>query len=102
MQRFVLSAVLFLMSALAYGDNFGSYVGRVVAYWNDDGRSMTLVEPFAYIDPTGMRWDAPAGTRIDGASIPRFAWSIVGGPFEGKYRAPSVIHDVACIERKRD
>jgi hypothetical protein len=36
---------------------------------------------------------------VDGASIPKFAWSIIGGPFEGKYRDASVIHDVACVAR---
>lgn len=32
---------------------------------------------------------------------PRFAWSIIGGPFEGKYRKASVIHDVTCVEKAR-
>jgi hypothetical protein len=106
MQRLLVHAVLALFcvlrSAPAAADSYGSYVGRVVVQWNDDGRSMTLIEPFAYVDPKGVRWEAPVGTRIDGASIPRFAWSIVGGPFEGKYRASSVVHDVACNERRRD
>jgi hypothetical protein len=102
MKRIAASMVLLLFSAIACAENFGTYIGRVVATWNDDGRSMTLLEPFAHVDPNGVRWDAPAGTRIDGASIPRFAWSIVGGPFEGKYRASSVVHDVACNQRSRD
>jgi hypothetical protein len=28
------------------------------------------------------------------------AWTFIGGPFEGLYRNPSVIHDVACVQRR--
>jgi uncharacterized protein DUF1353 len=84
-----------------HGENFGKYIGRVVAQWDDSGREMVLTEPFGYLDPEGNKWDAPAGSKIDGASIPKFAWSFIGGPFEGKYRNASVIHDVACDEKQR-
>ncbi len=80
---------------------FGVYVGRVVAEWDTDGRHMILRKPFAYVDPFGVRWEAPEGSRVDGASIPQIAWSFIGAPFEGKYRDASVLHDVACVERKR-
>ena len=40
---------------------------------------------------------ARKGSRIDGASIPQVLWS-TGGPYEGKYRDASVIHDVYCDE----
>lgn len=83
------------------GDVWGRFVGTVVARWADDGRTMTLVEPFAYEDPRGERWDAPQGAVIDGASIPRGFWSLVGGPFEGRFRNASVVHDVACERRDR-
>lgn len=62
---------------------------------------MTLLQPFEFVDSKGMHWVAKKGSVIDGASIPRFAWSIIGGPFEGLYRDASVIHDVACDERVR-
>jgi hypothetical protein len=62
---------------------------------------MKVLARFGYVDPTRIEWDAPAGSIVDGASIPRFAWSIIGGPFEGKYRDASVVHDVACDQRKR-
>lgn len=80
---------------------WGSFVGRVVAEWGDDGREMTLVAPFAYLDPSGRRWDAPVGSIVNGASIPRLFWSVIGGPFEGRFRNASVVHDVACVERTR-
>ena len=52
-------------------ENFGKFIGQVVARWDDSGREMVLTEPFGYIDPEGNRWDAPAGSVIDGASIPQ-------------------------------
>ena len=33
---------------------------------------------------------------MDGASIPQTFWAIVGGPFEGKYRFASIVHDRYC------
>ncbi len=80
---------------------WGHFDGRVVARWHDDGRDMTLVEPFAYVDPARVRWLASAGAVVNGASIPRPFWSLIGGPFEGRFRNASVVHDVACVERAR-
>jgi hypothetical protein len=81
--------------------SWGRFVGDVVAKWEADGRDMTLVEPFAYVDPRDARWDAPAGAVVNGASIPRAFWSLIGGPFEGRFRNASVVHDVACVVRDR-
>jgi Protein of unknown function (DUF1353) len=79
----------------------GRYIGKVQAEFNADGRTMKLLRAFKYIDPAGIEWSAPAGAVIDGASIPQVAWSLIGGPFEGRYREASVIHDVACVEKTR-
>jgi Protein of unknown function (DUF1353) len=46
-------------------------------------------------------WVAPAGSVVDGASIPRSLWTIMGGPFEGKYRNASVLHDVSYDQHNR-
>ncbi|PYJ61148.1 MAG: hypothetical protein DME74_09200 [Verrucomicrobia bacterium] len=54
------------------GSKWGYYNGEPVTKWNPDGRTMTLLTE-----------------------------SIMGGPFEGKYRNGSVLHDVAYGERKR-
>jgi hypothetical protein len=62
---------------------------------------MTLLTELSYTDPHGLIWDAPAGSVVDGASIPRYLWSVMGGPFEGKYRNASVLHDVAYGEHNR-
>ncbi|HEX3583197.1 MAG TPA: DUF1353 domain-containing protein [Thermoanaerobaculia bacterium] len=80
---------------------YGSFEGDVETKWDGDGRRMTLLKSFAYVGPDSVRWDAPAGSVVDGASIPQFAWSLIGGPFEGLYRDPSVIHDVACDAKVR-
>jgi hypothetical protein len=82
-------------------DLWGRFVGDVVARWNDGGRDMTLVAPFAYVDPRDVAWEAPAGAVVDGASIPQAFWSFIGGPFSGAFREASVVHDVACEVRAR-
>ena len=80
---------------------WGFFNGEPVTKWNPDGRSMTLLSELRYTDPKGEVWVAPAGSVVDGASIPRYLWSIMGGPFEGQYRNASVLHDAAYGQRKR-
>jgi len=82
-------------------NKWGHYSGYVEARWENDGRSMTLLSELRYTDPQGVVWIAPAGSQVDGASIPRSLWSFMGGPFEGKYRNASVLHDVAYEQRNR-
>jgi hypothetical protein len=79
---------------------WGFYSGYPETRWDPDGRSMTLLNELRYSDPQGMVWIAPAGSRVDGASIPRSLWTFMGGPFEGKYRNASVLHDVAYEQKK--
>ena len=78
--------------------DFGRFKGEVVAVWDDDGRHMTLREDFMYVDSRNRRWVAPAGAVVDGASIPAAFWSLIGGPFAGRYRNASVVHDVECVD----
>ena len=101
LKRFFVICAALLWATICSAQVFGSFIGKVVAEWLDDGRKMRLVEPFAYIDPAGSKWDAPKGWVVDGASIPQVAWSVIGGPFEGPYRNASVIHDVACDQKQR-
>src|SRR4029450_9723629 len=65
---------------------WGSYTGEPVTKWNPDGRTMTLLTELRYTDPNGNIWIAPIGSIVDGASIPRYLWSFMGGPFAGRYR----------------
>lgn len=87
--------------ATSGASQWGYFNGEPVTKWNPDGRSMTLLTELRYIDPHGVEWVAPIGSVVDGASIPRYLWSIMGGPFEGQYRKASVLHDVAYGEKKR-
>src|SRR5436189_902409 len=80
---------------------WGHYDGEPVTKWNPDGRTMTLLTELRYTDPHGEVWVAPIGSVVDGASIPRYLWSVMGGPFEGKYRNASVLHDVAYGQHNR-
>jgi len=80
---------------------WGYYSGTIDTRWDADGRSMTLLNELRYTDPKGVVWIAPAGSVIDGASIPRPLWSFMGGPFEGKYRNASVLHDVAYDQKNK-
>jgi hypothetical protein len=57
---------------------------------------MELIEEFHYVDPDGKLWPAPAGSVVDGASIPEALWTLVGSPYTGDYRNASIVHDVAC------
>jgi hypothetical protein len=81
--------------ALKQPSKWGHYSGYVEARWENDGRTMTLLSELRYTDPNGGIWIAPAGSVVDGASIPRSLWTLMGGPFEGKYRNASVLHDVS-------
>ena len=80
---------------------WGHYNGEPVTKWNPDGRTMTLLTELRYTDPHGEVWVAPAGSVTDGASIPRYLWSLMGGPFEGQYRNASVLHDAAYEKKNR-
>jgi hypothetical protein len=67
----------------------------------EDGRLVRLIERFEFINADGRGWPVPDGTISDGASIPQFFWSLIGGPFEGLYRGPSIVHDYYCETRTR-
>lgn len=96
----LLLGFVLIMPSIAQSATWGEFKGTVRAEWLDDGRRMRLIDEFQYIDPIGEKWVAPKGAVIDGASIPRVFWSFIGGPFEGRYRNASVVHDVACVEKK--
>lgn len=83
-------------------DKHGKFYGEVVTQWLPDGRKMKLLETVVFVDPQGVVWDAPKGSIVDGASIPKQVWSVAGGPYSGKYRLASLIHDVACERKNRD
>jgi len=65
-------------------------------------RNMKLVRGFCFLDPKKKQWDVPAGYLIDGASIPRALWTLVGSPYTGDYRRASIPHDKACRDAQGD
>lgn len=80
--------------------DYGLFSDNPQTEWETDSSNpdyyMTLLRDFWYEDPEGTRWDAPQGSRINGASIPRPLWSTVGSPYTDDYRKASIVHDVAC------
>lgn len=59
-------------------------------------RDCILKEEFYYIDSTGEGWKADAGNKTDGASIPGWAQSSIGQPFDPRFIRAAVIHDHYC------
>ncbi|WP_065754075.1 DUF1353 domain-containing protein [Bradyrhizobium paxllaeri] len=55
-----------------------------------------LVNDFGYIDPKGVGWQAKAGLKTDGASIPPWAQLIIGGAWDNEFIRAAVIHDHYC------
>jgi hypothetical protein len=69
----------------------GIYVGK--GQWK-------LEAPFHYINlPIIIK--VPKGFCSDGASIPKFAFSIIGAPWRGKYSRGAVIHDYEYFSQTR-
>lgn len=100
--QFLFSAAIGLcIQPAVAADEYGKFDGPVVASWNADGRTMTVVNDFTYTDPLGVRWTAKKGAQVDGASVPKWLWPLAGTPFVGKYRDASVVHDVACQQKAR-
>jgi hypothetical protein len=82
-------------------ENWGGFEGELLVRILDDGRLCELLADYGYHRNDGSRWIAPKGTKVDGASIPKIFWTLIGGPFEGKYRNASVIHDRYCDTKER-
>lgn len=81
---------------------FGRFIGEVITKWlveDGEDRLMQVLNDFSYEDPATKIWTTPAGWKVDGASIPRALWPIVGSPFTGDYRRASVVHDHYCDVR---
>jgi hypothetical protein len=81
--------------------DMSNFSREVRTVWQGDGRSMMLLDTLVFIDSNGRTWTAPETSIVDGASIPRFFWRLIGSPFVGKYRRASVVHDVYCKQQTR-
>ena len=79
--------------------NVNSFSGNPVLEMLPDGRNMKLLEDFSFAD-TERIWTAPAGCVINGISIPRPLWVLMGSPYVGKGRYAAVLHDYYCQIRQ--
>lgn len=82
----------------------GAFSGEPKTIWLTEAgsdRNMRLIERFSYTNK-GKETAVPAGFDIDGASIPRPLWSLVGSPYTGDYRRASIVHDKACVDAAGD
>lgn len=78
---------------------WGKFQGDVEALWlTHDGadRNIRVLKDVVYEAPDKKRWEAPAESVVNGASIPRLLWTVIGSPYVGDYRRASVVHDTAC------
>lgn len=78
----------------------GSFSGEPQTQWITEidipDRRMRLLADFSFTDPAGTTWLTPKDYVVDGASIPRALWTLVGSPYTGDYRRASIVHDKAC------
>lgn len=84
----------------------GRFHGRVVTIWLDskgEDRRMKLHPDTDLVFERGSGEVVVAfpGLEFDGASIPVWAWPLIGSPFTGKYRKAAVIHDQMCHDQTR-
>jgi hypothetical protein len=105
MRGFLLALVLASVSTIAIHGQVvatpkGKFYGKLILIPQPDGRNMMVQDEYGYEDWEHQTLYATAGFVSDGASIPRAAWSLVGGPWDGKYRNAAVIHDVGCTNHR--
>ncbi|MDA0107693.1 DUF1353 domain-containing protein [Vibrio mediterranei] len=74
-----------------------AFSGEPLTRWSGS-RNMNLEEDFYFIDNQGTKWNAPKGSCLNGATIPRALWTAIGSPYSGTYRKSSIVHDVAVGE----
>ena len=85
---------------------YGRFHGKVVTIWLDskgEDRRMKLhaETDLVFVRASGEVLPAFPGLEFDGASIPTWAWPLIGSPFTGKYRKAAVIHDQLCHDKRR-
>lgn len=98
----IFSFVVSCSAALAAGG--GHFDGRLILEWVDDDpfiAQMKLVEPFSFQQASGEIWLVPAGSLVDGRSLPPLFVHMMGHPFDGAFRKTAVIYDHAARDMKR-
>jgi len=60
---------------------------------HDDNTATLLQNYMRYSSTIGDTIFIEEGFEFDGASIPKAFWSLIGSPFNGKYKYSALIHD---------
>lgn len=102
----LIASYALIASSYAFAqENFGDFLDTLKGEFVVDEAKprpiFKLEKEFRFKDPNGLLWSTPTGEEVDGASIPQFFWSFIGGPFEGSYIKASVIHDYYCRTKGR-
>jgi len=107
MKRIVAFVMLAMCSASAFADEGGhtaggSFEDKVIVEWLDDPYvlKLRLLEDFTFREPTAI-WVVPAGSIVDGRSLPTLFRSLFGRPFESNFRKTAVVYDYAAKSRQR-
>lgn len=105
LENIIVFVCILLISKSVYAEEyFGIFLDKLRGEFIVDAEprpKFELDHEFRFEDPNGLLWVTPSGTTVDGASIPPFLWSIIGGPFEDAYIEASVIHDHYCETEER-
>ncbi len=80
-------------------ESSGYFIGDVECRFLGS-RRIVLLKEFTFVDSRGHRWIAPTDSICDGSSIPWLLQRWMGSPLVGLHRYASVIHDVACVQKK--
>jgi len=79
------------------------FTNTVKAEWIEgEPRDMRILEPLSYVDKLGISWDVPLDIIINGSSKPRVLWPLIGSPYIGHDRRPSVVHDYYYQTREHE
>jgi hypothetical protein len=83
-------------------EDFGTFSKGLLNDLLDEAPLIQLKANLVFTDANKRRWFVPSGFTSDGASIPDFAKSFIGGNFDGRYRKAAVVHDYYCKRRTVD
>lgn len=101
--KYIVILYLFLTSTSFAAESTGFFEGTLnfSPVGCQQNKSCTVSYDLWYTDPSSIVWKADANNITNGASIPGWAQSIIGDPFDEKFVKPAVIHDHYCDEKHR-
>jgi hypothetical protein len=81
----------------------GTFEGRVVAEWSDDPffPTLRLKEELLFRQTGGDTWVVPAEATVDGRSMPKLFFSLIGDPWTSGFLKSAVTYDYAVKAKAR-